>query len=429
MSPVSRKRKRPGPRRPVRQNAPASIVDAMLAAFAERLDDDGPLQSELLLSGLLGMAWGGSEWGRTEAAEALALEVIDANPTRHPAGGLLLSLIGGVGPESLRERARGLRDAGVESGVARWRLPDWVDHIGMTSLGGSAIVTDVYGDQTSYYLEFSYPGAPQPEPHVLVVLVDYNLHLVKDMFVRVGPGILELLAALGDEDDGTTLAEMDPQTAADDIWHHLGITDRTIGEPFGEESAETRYFAAARLAALPPPRPDAIDVPEVAEAERDRIVAAFMNTVAVKDLLSGEGIPDAPPDRDSVRFIARVAIDYACDYGAGDPLRWSPTAVELFLTDWAPRKVNWEAEDVLWVPEVLDALVAYSGKRTRLSRRWIEETRAAVDEYGGDFLALELEGTSKGPAAQIVASMLADGVDLTDELAVQRWINRYNASL
>lgn len=429
VSPVSKKRKRPGHRRPEKRNAPVSIVDAMLAAFADRLDDDGPLQSELLLSALLGMAWGGSEWSRTEAAEGLALEVIDANPTRHPAGGLLLSLIAGVGPEALRDRARRLRDSGLAFGTATWRMPQWVDRIGKAGLGGSAIATDVYGDQASYYLEFSYPGGARPEPHVLVVLVDYNLHLVKDMFVRVGPGILDVLAALGAEDEGTALAELDPQSASDDIWHHLGITDRTIGEPFGEESAQTRYVAAARLAALPPPRPDAIDVADVPEAERDRIVAAFMKTVAVRDLLSGEGTPDAPPERDTVRFIARIAIDYACDYGVGDPLRWSPMAVELFLTDWAPRKVNWEAEDVLWVPEVLDALVAYSGRRKGLGRRWIEETREAVDEYGGDFLALELEGTSKGPAAQLVASMLADGVDLTDELAVQRWVSRYNASL
>jgi hypothetical protein len=32
-------------------------------------------------------------------------------------------------------------------------------------------------------------------------------------------------------------------------------------------------------------------------AERDRILAAFMKRFAVKDLLSGEGTPDAAPDR------------------------------------------------------------------------------------------------------------------------------------
>lgn len=70
MSPVSKKRKRPGPRRPARQHARTSIVDVTLAEFANRLSDEGPLQSELLLSQMLGVAWGGSEWGRTDAAGA-----------------------------------------------------------------------------------------------------------------------------------------------------------------------------------------------------------------------------------------------------------------------------------------------------------------------------------------------------------------------
>lgn len=78
---------------------------------------------------------------------------------------------------------------------------------------------------------------------------------------------------------------------------------------------------------------------------------------------------------------------------------------------------------MLWVPEVLNALVAYSGKCTGLGRRTSEETRAAFDEYGADFLALDLKGTRKAPADP----MVADGVDLTNELAVQRRVNRYNS--
>ncbi|MEZ5118246.1 MAG: hypothetical protein R2737_18480 [Candidatus Nanopelagicales bacterium] len=406
---------------------PPAIADAVLSAFAERLNDDGPLQSELLLSYLLGMAWAGSEWGRTEAAEALAEEVMRAPLRGHPAGGLALQTIARTGPASARQKARLLLESGRSAGATGWRLPEWADRIGTAELGRSAIATDVYGDQTSYYLGFSYPGVDRPEPHVLVVLVDYNLHLIKDMFVRVGSGFFELLEEIQGQDDGSTLGPMDPQAASDDLWRHLDVTDRTIGEVFGEESGETRYLLAARLDRLPPPRRDVDDVPEVTVAERDRIVSAFMRTKAVKELLSGEGVPDAPPGRDGVRYIARVALDYACDYGVGDPLRWSPMAAELFLTDWAPRKVHWEAEDIPWVPEVLDALVGYCGAKKGLDTRWIEETRAAVEEFGGDFLMLELQGSSKGPAGQIFASMLADGVDVTDDDAVQRWIARYNS--
>jgi len=429
MSPVSKKRKRPGPRRPARQHARTSLVDVALAEFANRIADAGPLQSELLLSQMLGVAWGRSEWGRTDAAEALALEVIDGNLMRHPAGGLLLSVIGAVGPEAVRERARLVRDAGLASGSSIWRMPQWVDQIGQVKLDRGVTVTDVFGDQTAYNLEYFYPGAAEPERHVLVVVVDHNMRLVGDMFVRIGPGLMDSLDSVGEQNDRVVVAETDPQVASDEIWRHLDMTDRTLGEPFGNESAETRYVAAARLAALPPPRQHGVDAPEVSSGERERIVTEFMKSAAVQDLLSGESTADTPPERDTVQFIARVAIDYACDYGAGDPLRWSPTSVELFLTDWASRKVHWEAEDVPWVPEVLDALVAHCGELKELDPGLIEQTREAVDEFGGDFLVREMEGTSKGPAAQVVASMLADGVDVTDQAAVQRWINTYNAAL
>ncbi|CAB4881437.1 MAG: hypothetical protein F2793_06775 [Actinobacteria bacterium] len=428
MSPVSKKRKQPPGRAP-KSAARPSIIGPILSVFAERLDDDGPLQTELVLAYLLGTGWGGAQWGRTDAAEALASEIVDANPTGHPAGGLVLLALARTGPRPLREKALQALELGASSESTKWRMPDWAERIGTAELGRTAILTDVYGDQTSYYMEFSYPGTANPEQHLVVALVDYNLHLIKDMFVRVGPHVFELLEQIAKEDDAATFAPMDLQSASDDLWAHLDVTDRTLGDPSGEESAETRYLLEARLDRLPHPNANTDFRPTVAQAERGRILTAFMKTVAVKDLLSGTGSPDGPPERDSVRYIARLAIDYASDYGAGDPLRWSPIAVELFLTDWAPRKVVWDAEDVLWVPEVLDLFVAYCGKRSGLELRWIEAIREAVDEYGGDFVAIELAGNSKGPGAQVMAALLADGVDLMDGEAVQQWIARYNDSL
>lgn len=79
--------------------------------------------------------------------------------------------------------------------------------------------------------------------------------------------------------------------------------------------------------------------------------------------------------------------------------------------------------------EVLELFVAYCGKRKKLNPEFIYELRAAANEFSGDFLAIELEGESKGPAAQLFASMMADGVDPTDQVTVGEWIQRYNDSL
>lgn len=267
MSPVSKKRKQPA-RRAKSSPAHPSLVAAALKAFAERLDDSGPLQSELLASFFLGAAWAGSEWGRVEAAEALASELIDAKVLKHRAGGLMLKALAVVGPDATRESARQLFALGQAQTSTPWQLPEWSDRFGTAVLERSAQTTDVFGDQVSYYLGFAYPGAADPEPHLVAVLVDYNLHLVKDMFVRVGPGIFEFIRDLTNDDEGALHGPMNAQSAADDIWYHLDITDRTIGEPFGEESADTRFVLQSRLAALPAPNPDFAPDVEVPEAEQ-----------------------------------------------------------------------------------------------------------------------------------------------------------------
>jgi hypothetical protein len=41
-----------------------------------------------------------------------------------------------------------------------------------------------------------------------------------------------------------------------------------------------------------------------------------------------------------------------CDYGDGDPLRWSPTVVEMFLLDFLPRKAAMSMAEVRAVPYV-----------------------------------------------------------------------------
>lgn len=68
---------------------------------------------------------------------------------------------------------------------------------------------------------------------------------------------------------------------------------------------------------------------ELSSEERDRLHAEF--------LASPEGRTFAT-DSDGA-WVASLAIDFCAGYTDGDPLRWSPLVVELFMTDWIPRKV------------------------------------------------------------------------------------------
>lgn len=54
-------------------------------------------------------------------------------------------------------------------------------------------------------------------------------------------------------------------------------------------------------------------------------------------------------------------------------------------------------------------------------------TLDAIDEFEPAYLAAMREPASFGPAKSLVDQMLSDGVELTDERAVQAWIEALNA--
>ena len=50
---------------------------------------------------------------------------------------------------------------------------------------------------------------------------------------------------------------------------------------------------------------------------------------------------------------------FGAGYGPGDPMRWSPTAVEILLLDWIPRKIVAEVEHLTRGPELLRAFIRF----------------------------------------------------------------------
>ena len=52
-------------------------------------------------------------------------------------------------------------------------------------------------------------------------------------------------------------------------------------------------------------------------------------------------------------------IWFGTDYGPGDPLRWSPVAIEIILEDWIPRKLVADTAYLSKAPELLRAFVRF----------------------------------------------------------------------
>lgn len=131
-------------------------------------------------------------------------------------------------------------------------------------------------------------------------------------------------------------------------------------------------------------------------------------------------------DATTIELLADTFVDFGDGYLAGGVLAWSPGEVERFLLGWAQRKVILDAQDIAALPDVLRAWVGFALRRQGLAEVDIEPVVAAVDEFGGDYLR-DVGSAPKGPAAELMARAMADGIDLDDQDALDRLVGAYNA--
>ena len=294
---------------------------------------------------------------------------------------------------------RRLREAGVAA-------PSWIEDAGRARLESAWIASDPYGDQDMLVGRFSYEGRA---PHDLAVLVDHNiLDIAKDIAVADAAADLR---ARWEHLPGILLRDLTAQEYADHLADAL-LSLEQVWEPTITEGARLlRPLLASRQLFLPRARP--IKRPYVSQAARDRLYTAFRRSDPGRSL-----------GRDTQ--LVRLFIDYAADYYS-DPLHWSPIVVELFLTDWLPRKVSLFDDEIERLPLMLRAWLSFVGEQRSFDVHLTGEMLSAVDEHAATFRAVIRDETAFGPAKSIAAKMEADGVDFSDPKAVQAWIDDFNA--
>ncbi len=410
MSSRPRRRKTSKPAAPNRRG----LYDEILSACAPIADLDTAFSAELAMSSLLGGAYAAADVDRADAVLRFASGFSDhlANEPSRPARAVL-SVLSAVAPSPAAERAGGAADALQAAGI---EAPDWVDHVGEVRCTGAWTLSDTYGDQTEYVAVFAYTdekdGGP---PHAVCLLGDHNLRVIKDCWVGSPPDrILDECRSTADSDPDLIFTEAEPARVRAEVAKLIAGTDLLEELPESETLVEERALTMARLALLP----DDVPAPEKPGPEqRDEVVAGFLG--------SRLGALDGP-DPQVVEACARLLVDYAVDHNSGDPLRWSPTAVESLLLDWAPRSAVIDEECTRWLPVVLDAFVGYAGLQRGLSMEALAATRDAVTEHAADFAELMMTGASRTPVTELVTDIIAAGIDLTDEVAVREWLAQRN---
>lgn len=387
------------------------MVHSVLANADELLDVEDPLEAEDWASGILGVTYKlpAPFEVREEVERSFGPALVKgAERMRSAAGIAVLCALAGVTGDEFGAREAAARMAA--RGVPR---PRWADVVGTPGFLGGYTVADPFGDQIGYHLLFAYPGRA---PHLLMALYDENLGgIIKDAFVaglREDSDVRGMLEA----DPDVVVEDVDPEKAAARIRGAIGSGDLFIDNDWTDDFKHNRALVLSRMRLLQPAEPGESEEPEepLDDESRDRLIDEFFAT------------GDTPRDETSVGILDHCLMA-RCDYGDGDPLRWSPIAVELFMLDYVPRKASLSDVQIAELPDVLRAWVRFCLTKRGLEERFIVEAEEAVGEYAGEYQKSVRDPADFGPAKAISQAMTADGVDLTDQSAVDAWLADFNS--
>ena len=395
-----------------REAVVARLFDGVLrSARSQLLRAESPLAVEVWGSGLMAV-WdslpadpgddaqfspGGAPDTPGSFAEAL---VRHATELRTPEGMAVLAALASVAPTRVATRARTAAALLEQTGIA---APRWAAVAGTAVPTEAWVGSDVYGDQEIVIVGFAYPTVPDDPGHSICVLVDHTERGVAKDAYPAAPLPQTLARWREAEGDGIGLRPAPLAEAAARLADALLATDFAETGPDGRNLAEMRALLTARLATLPPAAN--VGVEELDAEGREWLVAEFLGAPEAADLLS----------EPAAVTVCHSLITYRCDYGDGDPLRWSPTLAGLCLLDHFPVRVSLDAPDVALVPDVLAAWVAFAAHRRNLPEAALVRILEVIDACRADFPAAMGDVGRYSPAKRAAMDILHAGVDLTDD--------------
>ncbi|MFZ0876520.1 MAG: DUF6398 domain-containing protein [Pseudonocardiaceae bacterium] len=269
-------------------------------------------------------------------------------------------------------------------------LPGWITDLGTTTVEGVVEMVHVLGDGDNIMIGLKLPGG---SPLSLVVYIDHNVGtLVKDAFAVPEPldGLIRHMRSVGDDQD-TTWTDLSPADARTRICDAIERGAITF-PPFETDSwPACRPLVEWAVGTLPAggagyqrPQWDADALGELTEHFFSSPFAA--------------GLDDADH-----RGLLESVLWFGTDYGPGDPLRWSPVAVEILLVDWIPRKIVADAAYLSHAPGVLRAFIRFCHHERGIRAALTADTLAAVNKYEPEYQRTIRSPRPQGPAALLAA--------------------------
>jgi hypothetical protein len=366
-----------------------------------------------------------SIWATSELIGMDPVEVFAGGLIKHaakqatPGALIVLRALGAVAPEPYGSRVRREAERLASAGLPERR---WASVVGTAEPTVAWLSYDpIDDDGVCVMIEFDGP----PGPSTIGVVIDHNLGgLAKDTLVAP-VGIGEVLAKLqeGDDEPGRiNYREISLEEAAARWMEALEMTDMTLDPPTSEDLDRLRALVMVRLSKLPlggkVPVP-----PSMAEEERDQLLAQFIESDETVGLW---GSSSEDNEDDAVEHLAHQILAFSLDYVLGTPLRFSPVMVEIFCLDWAPRKVAIDGDGFTLLPDVLAAWIRFIGRRRGIPEEAIADAVDAAYEYAPEMIELSQVPEEWGPAKTFALAIQQRGIDLTDQAALDDFVDEVN---
>lgn len=279
----------------------------------------------------------------------------------------LLKVIGEMaGDDLLRERIR------RSVAERRHAIPGWVVRLGEVRPYRAVEMTHVLRDGDNVVIGVALSGKRELS---LVIYIDHNLGtLVKDAFV-LGAPIDEVIVSWNAVDplSGAETNELPLADARARITESIATGAMTF-PPFETDSWPTCRPLVEWIVSMLPDDGHGYLRPEWSKRQLASLTESFFASKF-----------GSPLDDEDHRSLVESLLWFATDYGPGDPLRWSPVAVEILLEDWIPRKLIAPADYLSKMPTVLRAFIRFSHAERKIPHDLTDDTLLAVDAWEPDY--------------------------------------------
>ncbi len=318
-----------------------------------------------------------------------------------PETSALLAVIGELsGDEMLRRRVH--REIAARSHA----LPRWLADLHRAEPASRTVeVVHVLGDGDNLMVGVRLPGGPEL---TAMVYVDHNMGtVVKDAFVVPEPvgDLVERMLTVADDPD-TQARDLDPADARARITEAIELGAITF-PPFESDTWPACRPLVEWATAMLPAGGIGYQRPDWDGDARAALTERFLTSPS-----------GARFDDDDHRGLLESLLWFGCDYGPGDPLRWSPVAVEILLVDWIPRKIVADVPYLAKAPDLLRAFIRFSHHERGIRPELTATTVDAVDEYEPEYQRLIRSPRPQGPAA-LLAAMGVPDLDLDEPSSYQ----------